>query len=82
MEKVRSIRTINKMLRNGKTTYLDPKSAYKYSLFATCPNDESDCPLNSFERKGGASSVVTRVIFQCPLCRNRFDVLPREMFLM
>ena len=82
MEKVRSIRTINKMLRAGKTTYLDPKNGYKYSLFATCPTDGLDCPLNSFEKKVGASSVVSRITFKCPLCRSRFDATSKEMFLM
>ncbi len=82
MEKVQNSRIINQILKSGKTTYLDPKSGYKYSLFATCPNDGLDCPLNSFERKGGASSCVTRVMFMCPICRNRFDTTPKDMFLM
>jgi hypothetical protein len=82
MEKVFSVRTINKMLRSGSIHRVDPKTGYKYSIYATCPTDNFDCPLDSYDKKGGESKAVVRALFVCPICGTRFVPKSRDMFLM
>jgi predicted RNA-binding Zn-ribbon protein involved in translation (DUF1610 family) len=82
MEKVKDIKRIKQILNEGKTTFLDPETGYKYSLCATCQNDGHDCSLNSYERKGGETSSIYKVIFMCPICGNRFDASTENMFLI
>ena len=82
MEKVYSVRAVNKILRSGNIHSTDPKTGYKYSLFASCPKDGFDCSLENYEKKGGESSAVVRAVFVCPICGTRFSPKSREMFLM
>jgi hypothetical protein len=82
VKKVKDIKRIKQILQEGKTTFLDPENGYRYSLFATCQNEGHDCLLNSYERKGGASPTITRVVFMCPICGNRFDATAEKMFFL
>jgi len=74
------------MLQNGKSTYVDPESGYKYTVFAPCPNEGHDCAATRFEREGMDYVVmvgrITKVVFTCPVCGNVFSVEPEDMFLM
>jgi len=82
MEKIYSVRKVNQTLRSGNIHSVDPRTGYKYSLYASCPKDGFNCSLNNYEKKSGESSAVTRAVFVCPICGNQFTPKSREMFLM
>ena len=82
MKKVKDAKKINQILQKGDITYLDPESGYRYSLFASCPNDDHDCSVSSFDKEDGEFTKITRVVFLCPICGNRFDATAEEMFLI
>jgi hypothetical protein len=81
MEKIKNKKKINQILGKGEITFLDPKSGYKYSLCALCPNDNNECSVNSFERTVSQERKITRVTFRCSICDKRFDASPDGMFL-
>jgi len=81
MEKIQDTQRINQILQKGDITFRDPDSGYRYSLCAVCPNDGNECSITSYERKGGELSSITRVTYYCPICNNRFDAKPEDMFL-
>ena len=81
MRRTKDINKINQALEIGKITYLDVESGYKYSLWTLCPNDHNECSVTSFEKASGEESKVKRVTFYCPICGNRFDASPEQMFL-
>ena len=86
MEKVKDTERIKQMLQNGESVYTDPENEYKYSLFASCPNDGFECPAKRFEREGMdmvvKTSKITKVVFQCPICGKIFYAEPEDIYLM
>ncbi len=81
MKRIKDLDKINQALENGQTFYLDYVVGHKYSLCALCPNDDNECSVTSFEKGGGEASRIKRVTFYCPICGNRFDASPGQMFL-
>ena len=81
MKRIKDLDKINQALKKGNITYFDVESGYKYSLCALCPNDDNECSVTSSEKEGGEESKVKRVTFYCPICGNRFDASPEQMFL-
>ncbi len=81
MRKTKATEKIKQMFHDGNITLLDPESGYKYKLCALCPNDNNECSVTSFEKAGAEESEVKVVTFYCPICGNRFDALPEQMFL-
>ncbi len=81
MEKIRDKKRIEQMMQKGEINFLDPESGYKYSLCAVCPNDSQECSVTNFERAVGKELKITRITFYCPICNQRFDGWPENMFL-
>jgi len=83
MEKFKNKSRISKMLSQGELNYKDPRTGYIYTLCAVCPEDGHDCPVTSHDRDTEANRTrITRVVFACPACGNRFAAGPAEMYLM
>ncbi|MBN1369127.1 MAG: hypothetical protein JW954_02675 [Dehalococcoidaceae bacterium] len=82
MEKVKNKSRISKMLSVGELNYRDPKTGYTYTLCAVCPTDGHDCSITSHDRDTEANRTrITRVVFACPACGNRFTAKVEDMYL-
>ena len=81
MEKIKDKKKIVQMMQKGEINCTDPESGYSYSLCAVCPNDGQECSVAKFERAVGKEIKITRVTFYCPVCNQRFDGRPENMFL-
>jgi len=82
MEKVQNTSRITQMLDQGSLTLRDPETGYTYSICSVCPQDGYDCPVTSHDRDCEGNRVrITRVMFSCPACGNRFSARPEEMYL-
>jgi len=45
-------------------------SGYRRFIYATCPKDGNDCPVQRQERSG---SALTRLVFRCTFCGTEFE---------
>ncbi len=82
MEKVKDKTRISEMLSDGKLSFKDPKTGYIYNICAVCPEDGCDCSITSHDRDTeGNRTTITRLVFSCPACGNRFSAGPDEIYL-
>ena len=81
MEKIKDTKRIRQMMQKGEVNFIDPESGYKYSLCAVCPNDGQECSIAKFEKSLGKELEITRLTFYCPICSQRFDDKPENLFL-
>ena len=71
MEAKKAPNMVKKMFAEGEITRVDPKTKYRYSLTAKCPEDGEYASVARFEKSGHA---LTRVTFKCEICGTEFDV--------
>lgn len=78
MEPVKDAERVKRMFAQGEPFLVDPQSGYRYSMVARCPQDSSYSSVAQVEKAGQS---LSRVMFQCPSCSNRFEAKPDELFV-
>lgn len=76
MEPVKDTKKVNKMFAQGQPFLIDPETGYKYEMVAKCPKDGSHASVAQIEKAGES---LTRVVFECSLCSNLFEVEQDEI---
>ncbi len=76
MKPVQDSEKVDRMFAQGQPSLTDPQSGYKYSMTARCPKDGCYSPVSQIER---GSQGLSRVVFNCPNCSERFEV-PRDEY--
>jgi hypothetical protein len=78
MEPIKDPQKIKKMFVQGQTNIIDTQSGYKYTMTALCPKDSYYSPVILIER---SDQSLSRVVFQCPICSNQFEVIQDEIYI-
>ena len=78
MEPIKDSERVKKMFAQGNTTLVDKQIGYKYTMVARCPKDSGYASVAQIEKEG---QTLSRVVFQCSSCFNRFEVKQDEIYV-
>jgi hypothetical protein len=78
MEPVKDFKKVKKMFATGQPFLVDSQSGFKYSMVALCPRDSRFASVAQIEKEGQS---LTKVVFQCSSCFNRFEVAQDDIFV-